>query len=554
MRPAALGHDAERTGKLPLADAERRVLERLISAPSTTQALALRARIVLLGDQESTSEVARALKVSRNTVVKWRARFSTDGVGGLEDRPRAGRPVKTGDEFHRTILRVPLQLPPDSGWTTRRIAEALGASQTAVSRVRRHWFTDRTDLISRSVLNSSSLMVLAAVFVDPRVRVLVFHEPATPIAHLGTRKTSQFTEPVRVVLSAQFAYPETSATPEESSPTLLTKLGQVDDAVPSDRRITVLVDLPQPPEVHRWLYRHPRFSLYEVGHESWLAQLNSITEVLDPRQSSELFDLEYKVRQWAQQPTTPFSWVRVPPANTARRSSPGEHATEDDSARTTAPRLASAVVEALRESLASGAFRAGQRIAEKPLATRLGVSRGPIRDALNILAEDGLIELEPRRGAYVPIPARQDVFDTYTARGPLGALLFRRVATNGTSRLTAVKAALDDIVEHARIRDIPGAGDADIRWQDTVAAAADMPRIEKMFFRLSLQLRMFVSILGLDYAYSVDEIVADNTAIFDALQSQDPDEVTRLWRRKIDNAVAYMVEQLGHLDVTPRGE
>ena len=75
-----------------------------------------------------------------------------------------------------------------------------------------------------------------------------------------------------------------------------------------------------------------------------------------------------------------------------------------------------------------------------------------------------------------------------------------------------------------------------------------------MFFRLSLQLRMFVSILGLDYAYSVDEIVADNTAIFDALQSQDPDEVTRLWRRKIDNAVAYMVEQLGHLDVTPRGE
>ncbi|WP_016883730.1 MULTISPECIES: GntR family transcriptional regulator [unclassified Rhodococcus (in: high G+C Gram-positive bacteria)] len=66
------------------------------------------------------------------------------------------------------------------------------------------------------------------------------------------------------------------------------------------------------------------------------------------------------------------------------------------------------MVEALRESLASGAFRPGQRIAEKPLATRLGGSRGPIRDALNIVAEDGLIELEPHRGAYVPLPTRRD--------------------------------------------------------------------------------------------------------------------------------------------------
>ncbi|MGV9863645.1 hypothetical protein [Rhodococcus koreensis] len=69
-----------------------------------------------------------------------------------------------------------------------------------------------------------------------------------------------------------------------------------------------------------------------------------------------------------------------------------------------------------------------------------------------------------------------------------------------------------------------------------------------MFVRLSLQLRMFVSILGLEYAYSVDEIVADNTAILLALEAQDPEEVTRLWRRKIDNAVTYMVGQLGHLD------
>ncbi|MFC9762842.1 GntR family transcriptional regulator [Rhodococcus jostii] len=534
---------------MPLSEAERRALERLVSAPSTPQALALRARIVLSGEQESTSTVARSLGVSRNTVMKWRTRFGTDGLRGLEDLPRPGRPTGAGDDFLRAILRMPLQRPPERGWTTRTIAEALGTSQAAVSRVRRQWFADRTDLISHSVLNSSSLMVLAAVVIEPHVRVLVFHQPATPAARPHSRPASRLTEPVRVVLSAQFAFAhETPATVHDISPILLTMLGDVDAVVPPDRQITVLVDHPSPPQVHRWLYRHPRFNVYEVGHDSWLAQLNSITEVLDPRQSPGLRDLAHEVRRWAEQPITPFSWVRALPTQTSRRPTSGS-ATENDQPRSPSPRLASAVVEALRESLASGAFRPGQRIAEKPLATRLGVSRGPIRDALNILAEDGLIELEPHRGAYVPLPTQRDVFDTYTARGPLGALLFRRVATNGSSRLAPARDALGDIVRHARMRDIPGTGDADIRWQDALATAADMPRIEKMFFRLSLQLRMFVSILGLEYAYSVDEIVADDTAIFHALEAQDPDEVTRLWRRKIDNAVTYMVEQLGHLDV-----
>ena len=190
-RITAPGYGEERSGDVPLSEAERRALERLVSAPSTPQALALRARIVLSSEQEPISTVARSVGVSRNTVMKWRTRFSTDGVRGLEDLPRPGRPTKAGDGFHRAILRMPLQRPPERGWTTRTIAEALGTSQASVSRVRRQWFADRTDLISHSVLNSSSLMVLAAVVIDPRVRVLVFHQPATPAARPRSRPASQ---------------------------------------------------------------------------------------------------------------------------------------------------------------------------------------------------------------------------------------------------------------------------------------------------------------------------------------------------------------------------
>ncbi|MGV9864672.1 helix-turn-helix domain-containing protein [Rhodococcus koreensis] len=536
---------------MALSAEDRGMLERLVAAPTTTQALALRARIVLASEDQSVAEAARTLDVTRHTIMKWRRRFDEHGIHGLGDRARPGRPVSIGSDAQRAVLGVQLREPADGAWTTRTIAAELGLSQTAVSRVRRLSFTEAPDLITRSVLNKSRQVVLAAVFVSAATRVLIFHDPASPPGAAEARsrssRTRQWREGVRTVLSAQFAYePQVSSVESAESAAvgsdLLDMLEQVDKVAPPDRRVIMLVDVKLPTQTQRWLYRHPRFSVYEIAPHRWLAQLDSITEALDRRQGEQLLTVEHQVRSWAASAEHSFRWVR-PPRLEAKASGASVPAAAGGALRSTPPRLATAVVKVLRESIATGAFDAGQRILEEPLAARLGVSRGPIRDALQILAEDGLVALEPHRGAYIPIPTRQDIFDTYTARGPLGALLLRRVATKGRTRLAPVEAAMEDVVRTARMGDAPATGDADIRWQDAVAHAADMPRIEKMFVRLSLQLRMFVSILGLDYAYSVDDIVADDTAILDALRSQDPELVTSLWSRKIDNAVFNMVEQ-----------
>ena len=65
-----------------------------------------------------------------------------------------------------------------------------------------------------------------------------------------------------------------------------------------------------------------------------------------------------------------------------------------------------------------------------------------------------------------------------------------------------------------------------------------------MFVRLTLQLRLFVTLLGLNYQYPPDEIVADDTAILEAILGRDPDGAVAAWRAKIDNCVRYMVEYL----------
>jgi DNA-binding GntR family transcriptional regulator len=104
--------------------------------------------------------------------------------------------------------------------------------------------------------------------------------------------------------------------------------------------------------------------------------------------------------------------------------------------------LRSLVCEELRRLVISGELAPGTRIVEDRLATRLGVSRNPVREALQMLASEGFVELLPRRGAVVaritPEQA-EDLFDVRGALEPLAArLAARRQDGQGVQRLREV--------------------------------------------------------------------------------------------------------------------
>lgn len=78
-----------------LAEPERDLLASLARAGSTPQALAFRCQLILRvaqSDQPTNLQVADELRCSRNTVEKWRYRYLRDGLAGLQDAPRSGRP------------------------------------------------------------------------------------------------------------------------------------------------------------------------------------------------------------------------------------------------------------------------------------------------------------------------------------------------------------------------------------------------------------------------------------------------------------------------------
>jgi transposase len=100
--------------------------------------LGLRARIVLAcRERRSNRDIADRLKVTTQTVGKWRTRFITRRLAGLVDEPRSGAPRSISDELVEAVLAKTLhEQPPDAArWSSRRLASELGISQRAVLRI-----------------------------------------------------------------------------------------------------------------------------------------------------------------------------------------------------------------------------------------------------------------------------------------------------------------------------------------------------------------------------------------------------------------------------------
>ena len=135
----------------------------------------------------------------------------------------------------------------------------------------------------------------------------------------------------------------------------------------------------------------------------------------------------------------------------------------------------------------------GERMKEIPLAAELGISRGPIREALRLLERDGLVELIPNRGALVPEVRAVDVLEVYALRAALGSLALRKLLLEGTVPVDALERALGAACARRPTRgDAQKAADADLAYQSLIIASSGLPRVADEFERLTWQVRGFI--------------------------------------------------------------
>ena len=170
------------TVEITLNGEERATLQRWARRHSSSQALALRSKIVLAcaaGDR-THAEIAAELRCNPATVGKWRHRFAVDRLDGLVDAPRPGAARTIGDDIVEAIVVETLETaPPDAThWSTRGLAAKHGISHTTVREIWRAFglkpWREDSFKVSPDPDLVEKIRDLVALYMNPPVAAAVF--------------------------------------------------------------------------------------------------------------------------------------------------------------------------------------------------------------------------------------------------------------------------------------------------------------------------------------------------------------------------------------------
>jgi DNA-binding GntR family transcriptional regulator len=206
--------------------------------------------------------------------------------------------------------------------------------------------------------------------------------------------------------------------------------------------------------------------------------------------------------------------------------------------------LARQAYEALKQDILTCELRPGAQIFEGALAARYGMSKTPVREALNLLVQEGLVQVLPRRGYLVaPITLRdvQEVFQLRllleTAAAELAAVHITEEQLRQLRALVEVRYTYGDRASYARFLR------ANRAFHVAVAAASGNSRLAAFVERLLEDMERILH-LGLDLRDSAEEMAAEHAALVDALLRGDGALARRVVTEQLQNSRKRVLEAL----------
>jgi DNA-binding GntR family transcriptional regulator len=211
--------------------------------------------------------------------------------------------------------------------------------------------------------------------------------------------------------------------------------------------------------------------------------------------------------------------------------------------------FASMVGERLRANIIEGVLPPGSQLNEVELAAAFGVSRGPVREAMQRLIQEGLLRSEPHRGVFVPVMTAEDVDDIYLAREALETAAVKRIA--GTSRAAAAYKSLDKAVRAMetaeRADDWKTVANRDLDFHTALVVAAESPRLERMFTTVISETRLCLGLLTTESG-ARDDLVDEHRRICEMIHEDDIEGALSVLKKHFDDAVVTLKRRLASRD------
>lgn len=198
---------------------------------------------------------------------------------------------------------------------------------------------------------------------------------------------------------------------------------------------------------------------------------------------------------------------------------------------------ASMVASRIREAIARGDIAPGSQLGEAEYAAQLGVSRGPLREGLQRLTQEGLLVAHRNRGLFVIEMTPDVVEDIYTTREAVERAAAARIHDTHPER--AAEALLQVIDDMAEAADVVGVSAADIRFHQVMVSHAHSPRLARTHQTLLTETRMCLHAMEPTYA-SEERRVQEHREIAQSFRRGDRILTDRLLIAHMRDAVSRL--------------
>jgi transposase len=333
---------------LILTQEEKTTLERWARRPKSAQALAQRARVIFAcAEGLSNTIVAARLKLTMQTVGKWRRRFMNKRLDGLLDEPRPGTPLRLSDAQVERVLAMTLESTPKDAthWSTRSMAETCGLSHTSVRRIWRAFalapHRSETFKLSKDPLFIEKVRDIVGLYLNPPTKALVLcvdekaqiqaldrSQPVLPMRPGQIeRRSHDYTRHGTTSLFAALEIKSGRVIGQlhrrHRSVEFRKFLDRIDQSVPESFNVHLILDnygTHKSPIIRRWLLKRPRFHLhFTPTGASWINLVERWFGLLTEKQLRRgIFrstrELEMTIRNYIEthnEHPKPFIWTKT---------------------------------------------------------------------------------------------------------------------------------------------------------------------------------------------------------------------------------------------------
>ena len=202
------------------------------------------------------------------------------------------------------------------------------------------------------------------------------------------------------------------------------------------------------------------------------------------------------------------------------------------------------IAKALREAILTGEFKPGQPLIEMTLASQLGVSRAPLREALQSLSKDGLVETIPYRGTTVRTLSRKDIEEIYSLRSLHEGFAIRRITERGRAGdIATLREICKKMQIAAQEQDFKHLNAQDDSFHRTLILLAEHDMLMTIWEQLSMRVRQIMALRN-QLNHDPMAVALNHPPIVDAIAKGQTENAVNLIQTHVASAADLIIDDM----------